>query len=71
MPSPGARFYPFPVPGPAPGAPSGVSDVAPLMPLVEVVEPEESTAAVAYLASEEARYVNGATLNIDGAQTAG
>jgi len=42
-----------------------------LMPLVEVAEPEEIAAAVAYLASDEARYVNGATLHIDGAQTAG
>lgn len=42
-----------------------------LMPLVGVAEPEEIAAAVAYLASDEARYVNGATLHIDGAQTAG
>lgn len=28
-------------------------------------------AAVAYLASDEARFVNGAALSIDGAQTAG
>lgn len=42
-----------------------------LMPLTEMAEPEEIAAAVAYLASAEARYVNGAILSIDGAQTAG
>jgi meso-butanediol dehydrogenase/(S,S)-butanediol dehydrogenase/diacetyl reductase len=42
-----------------------------LMPLMELAEPDEIAAAVAYLASAEARYVNGAVLNIDGAQTAG
>lgn len=42
-----------------------------LMPLMAVAEPEEIASAVAYLASSEARYVNGATLHIDGAQTAG
>lgn len=33
-------------------------------------QPEEIAAAVAYLASPEARYVSGAVLSIDGAQTA-
>jgi meso-butanediol dehydrogenase/(S,S)-butanediol dehydrogenase/diacetyl reductase len=42
-----------------------------LMPLVSLAEPEEIAAAVAYLASAEARYVNGAVLAIDGGQTAG
>jgi meso-butanediol dehydrogenase/(S,S)-butanediol dehydrogenase/diacetyl reductase len=42
-----------------------------LMPLMKVAEPDEIAGAVAYLASSEARYVNGATLHIDGAQTAG
>ncbi len=42
-----------------------------MMPLTEMAEPEEIAAAVAYLASPEARYVNGALLSIDGAQTAG
>ena len=41
------------------------------MPLMPIAEPEEIAAAVAFLASPEARFVNGATLNIDGAQTAG
>jgi len=42
-----------------------------LMPLVPPARPEEIAAAVAYLASDEARFVNGAALSIDGAQTAG
>jgi meso-butanediol dehydrogenase/(S,S)-butanediol dehydrogenase/diacetyl reductase len=42
-----------------------------LMPLMELAEPDEIAAAVAYLASAEARYINGALLSIDGAQTAG
>lgn len=42
-----------------------------LMPLVAPAQPEEIAGAVAYLASAEARYVNGAALAIDGAQTAG
>jgi len=42
-----------------------------LMPLMELAAPDEIAAAVAYLASAEARYVNGAILSIDGAQTAG
>jgi meso-butanediol dehydrogenase/(S,S)-butanediol dehydrogenase/diacetyl reductase len=42
-----------------------------LMPLMEMAEPDEIAAAVAWLASDEARYVNGAVLAIDGAQTAG
>lgn len=42
-----------------------------LMPLVPPAQPEEVAAAVAYLASEEARFVNGAHLSIDGGQTAG
>jgi len=42
-----------------------------MMPLSPMAEPEEIAAAVAYLASEEARFVNGAVLAIDGGQTAG
>ena len=43
-----------------------------LMPLsFPIAEPEEIAAAVAYLASPEARFVNGAVFSIDGGQTAG
>jgi meso-butanediol dehydrogenase/(S,S)-butanediol dehydrogenase/diacetyl reductase len=45
--------------------------MAKLMPLSEGAEPEEIAASVAYLASEEARFINGIGLPIDGAQTAG
>jgi meso-butanediol dehydrogenase / (S,S)-butanediol dehydrogenase / diacetyl reductase len=39
-----------------------------LFPLHEAAEPEEIAAAVAYLASDEARYVTGVSFNIDGGQ---
>jgi meso-butanediol dehydrogenase/(S,S)-butanediol dehydrogenase/diacetyl reductase len=43
-----------------------------LLPLsFPIAEPEEIAAAVAYLASDEARFVNGAVFSIDGGQTAG
>ena len=42
-----------------------------LFPLIEGAEPEEIAGAVAYLASAEARFITGAALPIDGAQTAG
>ena len=42
-----------------------------LFPLVEGAEPEEIAASIAYLASEEARFVTGIAFPIDGAQTAG
>jgi meso-butanediol dehydrogenase/(S,S)-butanediol dehydrogenase/diacetyl reductase len=43
-----------------------------LLPLAfPIAEPEEIAAAVAYLASPEARFVNGAVFSIDGGQTAG
>ena len=38
--------------------------------LPRIAEPDEIAAAVAYLASDEARYVNGAALAIDGGQVA-
>jgi meso-butanediol dehydrogenase/(S,S)-butanediol dehydrogenase/diacetyl reductase len=38
---------------------------------MDLATPDEIAAAVAYLASPEARYINGAVLSIDGAQTAG
>jgi len=41
-----------------------------MMLLPRVAEPDEIAAAVAYLASDEARYVNGAALAIDGGQVA-
>jgi NAD(P)-dependent dehydrogenase (short-subunit alcohol dehydrogenase family) len=37
----------------------------------EMCEPEEIAAAVAYLASDEAKYVTGTVFNIDGGQLAG
>lgn len=42
-----------------------------LMPLLPMAEAEEIAAAVAYLASEEARFVTGVEFAIDGGQTAG
>lgn len=45
--------------------------MARLMPLTEGAEPEEIAGAVAYLASDEARFVTGVALPIDGAQTTG
>ena len=41
-----------------------------LMPLLDIAEADEIAAAVAYLASEEARYVTGTAFTIDGGQTA-
>lgn len=40
-----------------------------LYPLFPIAEPEEIAAAVAYLASDEARYVTGVDFSIDGGQT--
>ena len=48
-----------------------MSLMARLSSLLEGAEPEEIAAAIAYLASDEARFVTGAALPIDGAQTAG
>jgi len=42
-----------------------------LLPLVPMAEASEIASAVAYLASDDARYVTGAALAIDGGQTAG
>jgi meso-butanediol dehydrogenase/(S,S)-butanediol dehydrogenase/diacetyl reductase len=41
-----------------------------LMPLLDIAEPEEIASAIAYLASDEARYVTGTAFVIDGGQTA-
>jgi meso-butanediol dehydrogenase/(S,S)-butanediol dehydrogenase/diacetyl reductase len=40
-----------------------------MMPLLSLAHPEEIAAAVAYLASPEARYITGHTLTLDGGQT--
>ena len=45
--------------------------LAPLFPKVDAAEPAEIAAAVAYLASDDARYISGAILPVDGAQVAG
>jgi NAD(P)-dependent dehydrogenase (short-subunit alcohol dehydrogenase family) len=37
---------------------------------VEIVQPEDITAAVLYLASDEARYVTGLTMTVDAGGTA-
>jgi meso-butanediol dehydrogenase/(S,S)-butanediol dehydrogenase/diacetyl reductase len=42
-----------------------------MFPLIEAAQPCEIAAAVAYLSSDEARFITGAALPIDGAQTAG
>lgn len=48
-----------------------MSLVGKMMPLLPLATPEEIAAAVAYLVSDEARFVTGAVLSIDGGQTAG
>jgi meso-butanediol dehydrogenase/(S,S)-butanediol dehydrogenase/diacetyl reductase len=59
--------------GAAPELPADpdMAQFAKLIPLMPLAEPEEIAAAVAYVASAEARFMNGAVLSIDGAQTAG
>lgn len=42
-----------------------------LFPLLETSQPEEIAASIAYLCSEEARFVTGVAFAIDGGQTAG
>lgn len=42
-----------------------------LSPQVEMATPDEIATAIAYLASDEARFVTGSDFSIDGAQTAG
>lgn len=42
-----------------------------LFPLLEMSQPDEIAAAIAYLASDEARFVTGVGFPIDGGQTAG
>ena len=38
---------------------------------LEYCEPEDIAASVLFLASDEARFISGTTLSVDGAQTAG
>ena len=47
-----------------------VDDLQPLVPAGRVGQPEDVAAAIAFLCSEEAAYVNGATLAVDGALAA-
>lgn len=42
-----------------------------MFPMLDAAQPTEIAAAVAYLASDEARFITGAALPIDGGQTAG
>ena len=42
-----------------------------MFPMLDAAQPSEVAAAVAYLASDEARFITGAALPIDGGQTAG
>jgi meso-butanediol dehydrogenase/(S,S)-butanediol dehydrogenase/diacetyl reductase len=53
--------------------PDGLDDqlFSKLMPLVPMAEASEIASAVAYLASDDARYVTGSAFAIDGGQTAG
>jgi meso-butanediol dehydrogenase/(S,S)-butanediol dehydrogenase/diacetyl reductase len=53
--------------------PDGLDDqlFSKLMPLVPMAEASEIASAVAYLASDDARYITGSALAIDGGQTAG
>jgi NAD(P)-dependent dehydrogenase (short-subunit alcohol dehydrogenase family) len=43
---------------------------AALAPAGRVAEPEEIAAAIAYLASDEASFIHGATIPVDGGRTA-
>jgi meso-butanediol dehydrogenase/(S,S)-butanediol dehydrogenase/diacetyl reductase len=59
--------------GAAPTLPADpdMAQFAKLLPLLPLADPEEIAAAVAYVASAEARFMTGAVLSNDGAQTAG
>jgi NAD(P)-dependent dehydrogenase (short-subunit alcohol dehydrogenase family) len=53
------------------GQPGGADRLRPLYPLGRVGEPEDIAAAVAFLASDEASWITGVTLPVDGGALAG
>ena len=53
------------------GQPGGADRLAPLYPLGRVGEPEEVAAAIAFLASDDASFITGVTLPVDGGSLAG
>ena len=55
---------------PIAGEPAVAAEYARLVPLGRIGEPEEMASAIAFLASDDARYVSGAAIVVDGGLTA-